>query len=107
MARLGRLMMTSALTMAQVVDLMTRSQLGQHLGALPVLYALLEVLQVRETINRHCRTKAEIDHGWKSSTACPGLVEGMTGWDERWMQSANTVETSGRTSYTVLWCGQR
>ncbi len=63
MARLGRLMMTSALTMAQVVDLMTRSQLRQHLGALPVLYALLEVLQVRETINRHCRTKAEIDHG--------------------------------------------
>jgi transposase len=63
MARLGRLMLNSALTMAQVVDLMTRSQLRRYLGALPVLYALLEVLQVREIINRHCQTKAEVDHG--------------------------------------------
>jgi transposase len=30
---------------------------------LPVLYALLEVLRVRETINHHCPTAAELDHG--------------------------------------------
>jgi len=62
-ARLGRLALTGALTLAEVVDLLTQSQLRRHLGALPVLYALLEVLQVREIINRHCPTAAEVDHG--------------------------------------------
>ena len=62
-ARLGQLVLTGALTLAQLVDLITQSQLRRHLGALPVLYALLEVLQVREIINRHCPTAAEVDHG--------------------------------------------
>jgi transposase len=35
----------------------------RRLGALPVLYALLDVLQVRDIINRHCPTRAEVDHG--------------------------------------------
>jgi len=60
---MARLALTGALTLAQLVDLVTRSQLRRHLGALPVLYALLEVLQVREIINRHCPTAAEVDHG--------------------------------------------
>jgi transposase len=63
MARLARLALTGALTLAQLVDLCTQSQLRRHLGALPVLYALLETLQVREIINRHCPTLAEIDYG--------------------------------------------
>ena len=63
MARLARLARTGALTLAQLVDLLTHSQLRRHLGALPVLYALLEVLQVREIINRHCPTEAEVDDG--------------------------------------------
>jgi transposase len=63
MARLAQLALTGALTLAQLVDLLTHSQLRRHLGALPVLYALLEVLGVRETINRHCPTAAEVDHG--------------------------------------------
>ena len=62
-ARLARLALTGALTLAEVVDLLTQSQLRRHLGALPVLYALLEVLRVREIINRHCPTTAEVDHG--------------------------------------------
>jgi transposase len=62
-ARLARLALTGALTMAQVVDLVTQSQIRRHLGALPVLYALLETLQVRDIINRHCSTRAEVDHG--------------------------------------------
>ena len=49
--------------MAQVVDWLTASQLRHQLGALPVLYALLETLQVRDIINRHCPTRAEVDHG--------------------------------------------
>jgi hypothetical protein len=49
--------------MAQVVDLLTQSQLRRQLGALPVLYTLLDILQVRQTINRYCPTEAEVDHG--------------------------------------------
>ncbi|MBU1747101.1 MAG: IS1634 family transposase [Chloroflexi bacterium] len=62
-ARLARLLLGGVLTMATVVDLLTRAQLRRQLGALPVLYALLEILQVRQVINRHCPTAAEIDHG--------------------------------------------
>jgi transposase len=62
-ACLAKLALRGALTMAQVVDWLTRAQLRRHLGALPVLYGLLEVLQVREIINRHCPTAAEVDHG--------------------------------------------
>jgi transposase len=60
---LVKLALRGALTMAQVVDWLTRAQLRRHLGALPVLYGLLEVLRVREIINRHCPTTAEVDHG--------------------------------------------
>jgi transposase len=62
-ARLARLALTGALTLAQLVDLATRSQLRRHLGALPVLYALLETLRVRGIINRYCPTRAHVDHG--------------------------------------------
>ena len=62
-ARLARLALTGALTLAQLVDLVTCAQIRRHLGALPVLYALLNVLQVRDIINRHCPTRREIDHG--------------------------------------------
>jgi transposase len=55
--------MSGALTLAQLVDLVTRSQVRRRLGALPVLYALLEALRVREIINRHCPTRAQVDHG--------------------------------------------
>lgn len=60
---LARLALRGALTMATVVDLLTRSQLRRYMGALPVLYALLETLQVRQIINRHCPTAADVDHG--------------------------------------------
>jgi len=57
------LALKGALTMAAIVDLLTRAQLRRHLGVLPVLYALLETLQVRQIINRHCPTAADVDHG--------------------------------------------
>jgi transposase len=62
-ARLARLALTGALTLAQLLDLVTQSQVRRHLGALPVLYALLETLQVRDIINRHCPTRAQVGHG--------------------------------------------
>jgi transposase len=62
-ARFARLALSGALHMAGIVDLLTQAQLRRHLGALPVLYELLNVLQVRQIINRHCPTAAEVDHG--------------------------------------------
>jgi hypothetical protein len=62
-ARLARLALSGALTLAQVVDWLTQSQIRRHLGALPVLYALLETLQVEDIINRHCPTRAQVAHG--------------------------------------------
>jgi transposase len=62
-ARLAHLALSGALTLAQLVDLLTQAHLRRHLGSLPVLYTLLELLHVREIINRHCPTAAEVDHG--------------------------------------------
>jgi len=62
-ARFAHWALTGALNLATVVDWLTKAQLRRHLGALPVLYALLDVLQVRQIINRHCPTAAQVDHG--------------------------------------------
>lgn len=50
-------------TMAEWVDLLTRHQIAKHLGSLPILYATLEELGVREIISQHCPTQAEVDYG--------------------------------------------
>jgi transposase len=63
MARVARWALSGALTLAQVVDWLTKAQFRQHLGALPVLCALLETLHVRTIINRYCPTQGEVDHG--------------------------------------------
>ena len=62
-ARAARLLLRGALTMAAVVDWLTRAQLRRQLGALPVLYRLLELLDVRRIINRHCPSAAQVDQG--------------------------------------------
>ncbi|MCP4358601.1 MAG: DUF4277 domain-containing protein, partial [Chloroflexi bacterium] len=62
-ARRTRLAMKGATTLAQLVDLLTKRQMHYQIGALPMLYALLESLQVRHIINRHCPTQREVDHG--------------------------------------------
>jgi transposase len=59
----ARLALAGAVRLAQVVDWVTARQQHYQIGALPVLYALLETLQVRHVINRHCPTRAEVDHG--------------------------------------------
>ena len=63
MRYLARLALQGALTLASVVDLLTQAQLRRYMGALPLLYSLLEALQVRQIINRHCPTLAEVDNG--------------------------------------------
>lgn len=62
-ARGAQLALRGALTLAQVVNWLTKQQDAYQVGALPVLYALLETLQVGHIINRHCPTKADVDHG--------------------------------------------
>lgn len=61
--QLAQVAMAGMMPFAQVVDALTAKQVCYKLGALPVLYALLESLEVRQIINRHCQTKAEVDHG--------------------------------------------
>ncbi|MCP4168811.1 MAG: DUF4277 domain-containing protein [Chloroflexi bacterium] len=61
--QLARLALRGMVSMAQVVDWLTASQLRYQLGALPVLYALLETLNIRDIINRHCPTEGEVNHG--------------------------------------------
>lgn len=63
MARVAKSAKAGMLSLARIVDCLIQSQYRYKLGALPVLYALLEILEVREAINRHCKTKAEVDHG--------------------------------------------
>jgi transposase len=62
-ARLTWLAWTGALSLAQLVDWVTHSQIRLKLGVSLVLYATLKTLRVREIINRHCPTAAEVDHG--------------------------------------------
>jgi transposase len=59
----ARLVMTGAVTLAQLADWVTLRQQHYQIGSLPVLYALLETLQVRHIINRHCPTRGEVEHG--------------------------------------------
>ena len=61
--RLARLAMAGMVTMAEVVDFLTEKQLRYKIGALPVLYALLQTLEVEKIINRHSSTKGEVEHG--------------------------------------------
>lgn len=62
-AWLARLAVKGMIPMAQVVDLLVHHQVRYKMGALPVLYALLETLDVRTIINRYCPTQAEVDIG--------------------------------------------
>lgn len=62
-ARFARLALAGALSLATVVDLLTQSQLRRQLGAILALYAVLESLQVRAIINRHCPIQRKVDNG--------------------------------------------
>lgn len=50
-------------TLAELIAVLTRRQVARYLGALPVLYPLLERLQVRAIVNRYCPTESPVDHG--------------------------------------------
>ncbi len=50
-------------TIAQVVDLVTRSQMAKSLCAIPVIYPILVELEVEKIIDQHCPTEAEANIG--------------------------------------------
>jgi transposase len=62
-AQLARLALAGVSALATIVDWLTKWQLRRQLGALPVLYAVLEVLQVQAIINRYCPNRREVDNG--------------------------------------------
>lgn len=62
-AQLARMALAGVLSLATVVDLLTQWQLRRQLGAIPVLYAVLDSLQVCAIINRHCPNRREMDNG--------------------------------------------
>lgn len=62
-ARQAKIMMKGVTTLAELVDRFTERQFVYQIGSLPFLYALLETMQVRHIINRHCPTQRDLDHG--------------------------------------------
>ena len=53
----------SCRTLADIIAVLTRHSVARYLGALPVLYLLLDQLQIRTIINRYCPTESPVDHG--------------------------------------------
>ncbi|MBC8335433.1 MAG: IS1634 family transposase [Anaerolineales bacterium] len=62
-AMLAKLALKGMLPIAWVVEHLTVRQHRYQIGAIPVLYALLETLEVRRIINRYCPTQGDVDHG--------------------------------------------
>jgi len=60
---LARLAQGGVLTLAWVLDRLTQRQMRRYLGALPVLYTVLQELGVEETINQYCPSRSEVSHG--------------------------------------------
>jgi len=51
------------LTLAWVMDRVTRRQMRYYLGALPLLYTILDDLKVAEVVNRYAPTRSDLSHG--------------------------------------------
>ncbi len=62
-ANWARLALLGTVPLARVVEWLTTRQVRYQLGALPVLYSVLETLKVRHIINRYCPTQGQVDHG--------------------------------------------
>ncbi len=60
---LARMAQRGILTLAWVIDLLTRRQMRYYLGALPLLYTILDDLKVAEVVNRYVPTKSDLSQG--------------------------------------------
>jgi hypothetical protein len=57
MAFLARIALSGASSVAQIVDILIKTQMVRHLGSLPFMYDFLEKLKVGEIINRYAILK--------------------------------------------------
>lgn len=60
---LSKLAQSGVLSLAWLMDRLTKRQMGYYLGALPLLYTVLDELRVAETIKRYCPTQGKLSHG--------------------------------------------
>jgi len=61
--RLAKMVQKGTLTLAWVMDRLTKSQMRRSLGALPLLYRVLEELKLEPIINQYCPGRSEVSHG--------------------------------------------
>lgn len=61
--RLGQLAQSGVLSLAWLMDRLTKRQLRYYVGAIPVLYTVLTELGVADTVNRYCPTQSKLGHG--------------------------------------------
>ena len=62
-ARKAWLLLRGVRTLAGLCDLMLQRQISRQVSSLPVMYVLLERLQVRRIINKYVPTRAQVDVG--------------------------------------------
>ena len=60
---LAQMAQKGMLNLAWVIDLLTRRQMRHYLGALPMLYTILDDLKVAEVVNRYASTRSDLSHG--------------------------------------------
>jgi transposase len=60
---LVKMAQSGVLSLAWLMDRLTKRQMRYYLGALPLLYTVLAELKVEETINRYCPTQSKLSHG--------------------------------------------
>ncbi len=60
---LARMAQAGVLTLAWVMDRVTRRQMRYYLGALPLLYTIPDDLKVAEVVNRYAPTRSDLSHG--------------------------------------------
>lgn len=60
---LAKMAQKGVLTLAWVMDRLTKSQMRRYLGALPLLYTVLQELKLEKIINQYCPSRSEVSHG--------------------------------------------
>jgi hypothetical protein len=61
--QLAQMAQWGVLSLAWLMDRLTKRQMRYYLGALPLLYTVLVELKVEEIINRYCPTQSKLSHG--------------------------------------------
>lgn len=60
---LAKMAQKGGLTLAWVLDRLTKRQMQRFLGALPVLFMVLQELKLAQIINQYCSSRSEVSHG--------------------------------------------